>query len=226
MHFDTDSEDDTAIRTVLADGDPLARRTLRDALRHDGIAVVAEATSGRDAVELAAFYRPDAVILDEHLPVLDGLAATRMIHERSPAICIVLLASAPDDKLGLRALRAGAAGYLSKHLEPHLLPRALRGALDGEAAISRRLAMALVESYRRAPLGGSGLRPVRSALTDREWEVLDLLASGASTEDIARTLVLSTETVRSHLKNLYRKLGVRSREQAVQAAVRLRDPVS
>ena len=226
MHFDTDSEDDTAIRTVLADGDPLARRTLRDALRHDGIAVVAEATSGRDAVELAAFYRPDAVILDEHLPVLDGLAATRMIHERSPAICIVLLASAPDDKLGLRALRAGAAGYLSKHLEPHLLPRALRGALEGEAAISRRLAMALVESYRRAPLGGSGLRPVRSALTDREWEVLDLLASGASTEDIARTLVLSTETVRSHLKNLYRKLGVRSREQAVQAAVRLRDPVS
>ena len=225
MHLDRDSEDDIAIRTVLADGDPLARRTLRDALRRDGIAVVAEATSGREAVELTAFYRPDAVVMDASLPGLDGIEATRAIHERAPGICIVLLASAPDDALGLRALRAGAAGYLSKGVEPHLLPRALRGAVEGEAAISRRLAMTLVESYRRTPRGGSGLRPVRSELTDREWEVLDLLASGASTEDIARTLVLSTETVRSHLKNLYRKLGVRSRGEAVQEALRLRDLV-
>jgi two-component system, NarL family, response regulator LiaR len=77
----------------------------------------------------------------------------------------------------------------------------------------------------RAPRGGSGFRPVRSALTDREWEVLDLLSTGAGTEEIARTLVLSTETVRSHLKNLYRKLGVRSREQAAEEARRLRDLV-
>ena len=106
-----------------------------------------------------------------------------------------------------------------------MLPRVLRGALDGEAAISRRLAMSLIESYRRAPRGGAGLRPVRSTLTDREWEVLDLLSAGAGTEDIARTLVLSTETVRSHLKNLYRKLGVRSRDEAAEAARRLRDLV-
>ena len=86
------------------------------------------------------------------------------------------------------------------------LPRALRGSLDGEAAISRRLAMHLVQHYRCAPTGGMGLRPVRASLTDREWEVLDLLSGGASTDDIARLLVLSTETVRSHLKNLYRKL--------------------
>ena len=79
--------------------------------------------------------------------------------------------------LGLRGLRAGAAGYLSKEVELDALPRALRGALDGEAAISRRLAMQLVEHYRSAPTGGAGLRPVRSALTDREWEVLDLLST-------------------------------------------------
>jgi NarL family two-component system response regulator LiaR len=224
VHYESESEGGT-LRVVLADGDPLARRTIRDALQHDGITVVAEATTGREAVELTAFYRPDAVLMDTKLPVVDGLDAARVIQDRAPAICVILLASAPDDSIGLRALRAGAAGYLSKEVEPEVLPRVLRGALEGEAAISRRLAMSLIESYRRAPRGGSGLRPVRSELTDREWEVLDLLAAGAGTEDIARTLVLSTETVRSHLKNLYRKLGVRSREEAAEAAHRLRDLV-
>ncbi len=225
MHFDMDSDDVAVIRAVLADGDPLARRLLRDALQNDGITVVAEATSGREAVELTAFYRPDAVVMDAALPLLDGVEATRVIHERAPDICVVLLASSPDEKFGLRALRAGASGYLAKDVEPHVLPRVLRGACDGEAAISRRLAMSLIESFRRAPRGGSGFRPVRSELTDREWEVLDLLSAGAGTEDIARTLVLSTETVRSHLKNLYRKLGVRSREEATEAARRLRELV-
>jgi DNA-binding NarL/FixJ family response regulator len=224
VHFESEGEGG-ALRVVLADGDPLARRTIRDALQRDGIIVVAEATTGREAVELTAFYRPDAVLMDTKLPVVDGMEAARVIYDRAPAICVILLASAPDDSVALRALRAGASGYLSKEVDPDVLPRVLRGALEGEAAISRRLAMALIESYRRAPRGGSGLRPVRSALTDREWEVLDLLASGAGTEDIARTLVLSTETVRSHLKNLYRKLGVRSRDEAAEAAHRLRDLV-
>jgi ATP/maltotriose-dependent transcriptional regulator MalT len=83
--------------------------------------------------------------------------------------------------------------------------------------------MQLVQLYRTAPTAGMGLRPVRSSLTDREWEVLDLLSGGATNEDISRALVLSTETVRTHLKNLYRKLGVRSRVAAVEAAVRMRE---
>ena len=224
VHFESEGEGG-ALRVVLADGDPLARRTIRDALQRDGIIVVAEATTGREAVELTAFYRPDAVLMDTKLPVVDGMEAARVISDRVASFCVILLASAPDDSVALRALRAGASGYLSKEVDPDVLPRVLRGALEGEAAISRRLAMALIESYRRAPRGGSGLRPVRSALTDREWEVLDLLSEGAGTEDIARMLVLSTETVRSHLKNLYRKLGVRSREEAAEAARRLREVV-
>ncbi len=140
-------------------------------------------------------------------------------------IRVVVLTGAGDEAEGLRAIRAGATGYLARSVEPDVLPRVLRGALEGEAAISRRLAGELVESYRRAPRGGAGLRPVRSTLTDREWEVLDLVAAGAGTDEIARTLVLSTETVRSHLKNLYRKLGVRSRDEAADAARRLRDLV-
>jgi DNA-binding NarL/FixJ family response regulator len=224
VHFDSDSEGG-ALRVVLADGDPLARRTIRDALQADGITVVAEATTGREAVELTAFYRPDAVIIDASVPEVDCIEVTRILHERSPGVCVIVLAAVLDDTVALRVLRLGASGYLEKTTDPELLPRVLRGALEGEAAISRRLAMTVIESYRRTPRGGAGLRPVRSPLTDREWEVLDLLAGGAGTEDIARALVLSTETVRSHLKNLYRKLGVRSREDAVEAAHRLRDPV-
>ena len=216
-------DDPQPLRTIVADDDPLVRRLIRDTLQLDGVTVIAEASTGREAVELALFYRPDVVVMDYMMPEMDGIEATRRIIERDGAIRVILLTGAGDESLGLRGLRAGAAGYLSKDMELDALPRALRGSLDGEAAISRRLAMQLIQHYRSAPTGGMGLRPVRSKLTDREWEVLDLLSGGASTEDIARLLVLSTETVRSHLKNLYRKLEVRSREDAVEAAAKLRE---
>jgi len=215
--------DEDTIRIVIADGDPLVRRALRDTLREDGMTVVAEATSASETVELTTFYRPDVVVLDEQLPDEGGVETTRRIHATTPDVRVVLISSAPDDALGLRALRTGACGYMSKDFEPGVLPRVLRGVVFGEAAISRRLAMLLVEADRRSPRAGAGLRPVKSPLTDREWEVLDLLASGARTEEIAQTLVLSTETVRSHLKNLYRKLEVRSRAEATEAAQRLRE---
>jgi two-component system, NarL family, response regulator LiaR len=216
-------DDAQPLKTIVADDDPLVRRLIRDTLQMDGVTVVAEASNGREAVELALFYRPEVVVMDYMMPELDGVEATRRIFESDPGIRVVLLTGATDDELGLRGLRAGGAGFLSKDMELTALPRALRSTVDGEAAISRRLTMQLVQHYRTAPTGGMGLRPVRSALTDREWEVLDLLSGGATTDDIARLLVLSNETVRSHLKNLYRKLGVGSREQAVQAASRLRE---
>jgi two-component system, NarL family, response regulator LiaR len=219
----TDIKDEVPLRTIVADDDPLVRRLIRDTLQREQVTVIAEASTGREAVELVLFYRPDVVVMDYMMPELDGIEATRRIYEQAPEIRVVLLTGAGDDELGMRGLRAGAAGYLSKEMELASLPRALRGSLDGEAAISRRLAMQLVQHYRAAPMGGMGLRPVRSDLTDREWEVLDLLSGGANTDDIARVLVLSTETVRSHLKNLYRKLGVRSRDEAVEAAARIRE---
>jgi len=217
------TDDAPPLRTIVADDDPLVRRLIRDTLQMDGVIVVAEAANGREAVELTLFHRPDVVVMDYMMPELDGIEATRRIYEADPSIRVVLLTGAADDELGLRGLRAGAAGFLSKDMELASLPRALRGALGGEAAISRRLAMHLIQYFREAPSGGMGLRPVRSALTAREWEVLDLLSGGASNEDIARLLVLSHETVRSHLKNLYRKLQVRTREQAAEAAMKLRE---
>src|SRR4051812_297963 len=217
-----DDNNDISLRTIVADDDPLVRRLIRDTLQRAEVTVVAEASTGREAVELALFYRPDVVVMDFMMPEMDGIEATRRIFEHDPSIRVVMLTGAGDDELGLRGLRAGAAGYLSKEVELDALPRGLRGALDGEAAISRQLAMKLIERYRSAPTGGAGLRPVRSRLTDREWEVLDLLSTGVTTDEIANDLVLSPETVRSHLKNLYRKLEVNSREEAVRAASQLR----
>ena len=215
-------DDAQPLKTIVADDDPLVRRLIRDTLQMDGVTVIAEACNGREAIELALFYRPDVVLMDYMMPELDGIEATQRIFEADPGIRVVLLTGAADDALALRALRAGASGFLSKDMELASLPRALRCAVNGEAAISRRLAMRLVQHFRTTPTGGTGLRPVRSTLTDREWQVLDLLSGGASNEDIAQSLVLSHETVRTHLKNLYRKLQVRSREQAVEAANRLR----
>src|SRR4051794_31577591 len=132
---DETPEGAAAIRTVLGDADPLARRMLRHTLARSRMTVVAEATTGREARELATFYRPDLAVMDAQMPELAGTQTARQNHARSRAICVILLSSAADERRGLRALRAGASGYPTKELEPAVLPRVLRGALDGEAAI-------------------------------------------------------------------------------------------
>ena len=115
------------------------------------------------------------------LPELDGIEATRRIRAHDPGIRVILLSDDADDhEQGLDVLRAGAVGFLPRRIALDALPRVLRAALAGEAPISRRLAMALVESHRRPPRVGAGLRPVRSELTDREWEVLDMLCDGGA----------------------------------------------
>jgi NarL family two-component system response regulator LiaR len=119
-------------------------------------------------------------------------------------------------------LRAGASGFLCKNVGIDALPRALHCAKNGEAVITRRLTMRLIEDLRMVRTDSAGLRPIRSQLTSREWEVLDLLCQDLSTDEIADRLVVSVETVRSHVKNVLRKLEVRSRRDAVAAASRLR----
>lgn len=210
------------LRVIVADDDPLARRVVRDALEAGGIVVIAEAANGREAVELSLYYKPDVVLMDLVMPDVDGIRATRSILAREPGVEVVILTSCDDDEVGLVGLRAGASGFLNKRAGVDALPRALRGAVAGEAVVSRRLTMRLVDTMRRTRPDGAGIRPVRSRLTPREWEVLDLLCAGQSTDEIAETLVLSSETVRSHIKNLLRKLGVSSRQAAVKEARRMR----
>jgi two-component system, NarL family, response regulator LiaR len=221
--FKSEHGDETVpMRVIVADDDPFARRMIKESLQRAGIIVVAEAHNGRQAVELALFYEPDVVLMDVVMPELDGISATRRIMQELPGQRIVMLTSSDEDEMGFVGLRAGAVGYLSKDLDVEILPQALKGTREGQAAISRKLSMQLIEELRRAPKPTIGMRPVKSPLTPREWEVVDLLYEGQTTDEIADTLVLSTETVRSHIKNLMRKLGARSRQEAVAMAHRMR----
>jgi NarL family two-component system response regulator LiaR len=220
----SESTESDTLRAVIADDDPFARRVIKDVLQKAGVLVIAEARNGRQAVELTLFYRPDVVVMDVVMPELDGIIATRQIRKEIPEQLVIVLTGAgeEDQELGLQALRAGASGFLSKDLEIDALPRALEGVRAGEAAISRRMTRTLIDRLRDTPTGSSGMRPVKSPLTAREWEVIDLLKAAKTTDQIAGELVLSTETVRSHVKNILRKLDVRSREDAVVAADRMR----
>jgi two-component system, NarL family, response regulator LiaR len=210
------------LRVIIGDGDRDSRRAMRDRLQQGGVTVIAEAATGRETLELSVFYKPDVVLVETLLPDSDGVTVTRELCARIPGTAVVLLSETEDPELGLMALRAGAQGFLGRDLGLNSLPRALRAAHHGEAVISRRLTMRIIDGMRRVREDGAGLRPVRSRLTSREWEVLDLLCEQLSTDEIADTLVLSPETVRSHIKNLLRKLGVRSRREAVDQARRLR----
>jgi NarL family two-component system response regulator LiaR len=212
------------LRVVVADDDPLARRVVRDALQEAGMVVVADAGNGREAVELTLHYEPDLVLMDVLMPEMDGIAAAQSIREQAPEVKVVMLSMSDDDDLGLLGLRAGASGYLTKDIDVLRLPGMLERAAAGEPAVTPRFTSRLIDELRNLPQAGHGMRPVRSDLTAREWEVLDLIAAGLSTERIAEELVLSVETVRSHVKNLHRKLGVHSRAELLATVRRLRTP--
>jgi DNA-binding NarL/FixJ family response regulator len=207
-----------SLTAVIADDDPLVRRVLRNGLDQGGLTIVAEAGTFREALHSTIHHRPHLLVLDLVMPDGDILDILRRVEESAPGTVVVVLTSATDDEAALTVLAAGASGFLTKDTGLDGLPRALVSAVDGEAAISRRLTRVLVERLRALPEGRMGLRPVSSPLTAREWEVLDLLSTGCGTEDIAATLVVSTETVRSHIKGILRKLGVNSRAEAVLAA--------
>jgi DNA-binding NarL/FixJ family response regulator len=134
---------------------------------------------------------------------------------------IVIFAINTDIDLQVRALRHGASGFLAKEVGVQAVPAALEAVARGEAAIARSLTMHLIERLRRIPEAGTGMRPIRSNLTPREWEVLDRLARGGTTSEIATALFLTEDTVYSHVKNIMRKLGVRTRSEAVAEATRL-----
>jgi DNA-binding NarL/FixJ family response regulator len=211
------------LRVIVADDDPLARKVIKDALQQGGISVIGETGNGREAVRLALQHRPDAVVMDVLMPELDGLAATRHIVSADPGQVIILVTRGGDELIGLASLRAGAAGFLTKDLDVAALPRAVEGAVNGEAAISRRLSKRLIERLNSLTGRSHSPPPVRSSLTPREWEVIDLLGEGRTTDQIAESLNLATETVRSHVKHILHKLDARSRREAVAAAQRMRD---
>jgi len=209
-------------RVLIAAADPLVRRALATVLQTEAFEIVAETASAGAALEAARERNPHVALIDVILENGDGLETAAQIVREVPGTRVIVLSASDDDQKAIRALRAGARGYLRKDIELDSLPRAVEGVMAGEAAISRRLSMSVIEELRKTPAMGPGLRPTVSELTPREWQVLDLLTTGASTADIAVDLVLSPETVLTHVKNILKKLGVHSRRDAIRQAERLR----
>jgi DNA-binding NarL/FixJ family response regulator len=207
---------------VVVDDDAYARRAIRDVLSKAEITVVAEGADGDAAIELAREHRPDVLLMDIRMPGTDGIVATRRIVQERPEQVIILVSGPQDEDLGVMGIRVGAAGFIDKNVDVEALPRIILGALRGEAVISRMLTRRLIDQIRLGPIAGDGFRPVHSPLTRREWEVLDLICQGKTTDEIAGAFVVSTETIRSHIKRILQKLGVNSRAEAVAAVHRIR----
>jgi two-component system nitrate/nitrite response regulator NarL len=209
-------------RVVVVDDDEALRGRLRASLQDAGLVVIAEADNGRDAIDLAAHFRPDVVIMDIVMANVDGLSATRAIVQRNPDVRVLLLTASEDVELGVVGLRAGAAGHLIKGRPLTELVSAVQRIAAGEPVVGPELTWRLIESVRALPAGGLGVRPVRSKLTPREWEVLDLLCAGLSVDQISDELVLARDTVRTHVKRLLRKLGAHSQAEAITIANSIR----
>lgn len=208
------------LRALIADQDALARRMMHDVLQDAGIVVIGTARESREAVELARHYRPDVLLVEIALPPAGGVDVIRQLIPVLQTRIITVSAATDVDEPVLAALHAGATGHIDKDVEPEEFVRLVILASSGEAVIPSRVMPRLLELWREIP--ATGWRPLRSALTTREWEIVDLLGEGASTETIAERLVLSPTTVYTHVYRLLRKLGVHSRFDAVAAAQRLR----
>lgn len=214
-------------RAIIIGDDPPLRQSVRRAMLEVDLTVIAEEPDGRQGVALILHYKPDLVVLDASMRGIDGLTALQRIQTELPLTRVILLSATADPELGVLALRRGAIGFLTREdVTPASLGGALLGVLNGEIACSRKMVASIVHELRRLPDNGIGIRPVRSALTPREWEVLDYLCLGWGTARIAEELVLSSDTVRSHIKNLMRKLGTSSRAEAVAMAARERSPTT
>jgi DNA-binding NarL/FixJ family response regulator len=208
------------IRVLLADDQALVRagfKALLDA--QTDIEVVAEASDGSEAVALAASTRPDIILMDVRMPELDGLAATEQIvaNPRLESVRIVILTTFEVDEYVFEALRLGASGFLVKDTEPAELLRGVRAVSEGNALLSPTVTRRLISEF-----ATRGKKPKSSttlnALTDREREVMALVAEGLSNEDIARRLVVSPATAKTHVSRTMIKLGARDRAQLVVTA--------
>ena len=203
-----------APRVLLVDDHQLLRQAVRQALEHAGMDVVAEAGDGSEAVRLANEIAPDVVVMDVSMPVLDGVEATRRIHAVHPELPIVVLTMHGEDAQRREAIEAGATGFLTKDVSMQDVVRTVHQAAAGDTALSRELASTILTEL-RAPDTRT------SPLTRREEEVLQLIADGLSTPEVAAQLYISVKTVKNHLASIYQKLDSRDRTQAVLRAVRM-----
>lgn len=205
------------IRVLIVDDHAVVREGLRTFLElQEGIEVAGEASDGHDAIRAAERLRPDVVLMDLVMPNLDGVGAMRELRQRVPAARVIVLTSFLDDERLLPAVRAGAAGYLLKNVQPQELARAIRTAAAGEALLDPAVAARLVEA-----LEEDGRDTRADQLTPREREVLVLIGRGYANKRIALELGIAEKTVKTHVGNVLSKLGVSDRTQAALYAARL-----
>lgn len=204
------------VRLLLADDHRMLREGLRRSLESAGLTVVAEAGDGEEAVRLAAEHRPDVVLMDVTMPALGGVEATRAIRQVLPDVRVVMLTMHADDDVIASAIRAGADGYLVKDCSVDEVADVVRRVASGETALSPALALSMLTEMRALEKA-----PQADPVTRREEEVLQLIADGCSTPEVAERLYISQKTVKNHLASIYQKLDARDRTQAVLRAVRM-----
>ncbi len=206
------------IRVLIADDHPMVRQGIRTFLEsHTDIEVVGEAATGSEAVTQTHELVPDIVLMDLKLPDLDGVAATREIKAHNPEARVIALTAFDDDQLILAALQAGAAGYLLKEIDADGLVNAIRAAARGETPLAPQVTQKLVETVRQ-PHADENTK--LASLSEREREILSLLAQGLTNREIAARLEISDKTVKFHVSNILEKLQLSDRTQAALFAAR------
>lgn len=206
----------TVIRVLIADDEDLMRAGLVELLGSDPeIEVVGEAAGGREAVRKAASLRADVVLMDVRMPDLDGIAATAELARSAPECKTLILTTFEEDDYIFRGLRAGAAGFMVKRSRPEDLIAAVHTIARGDSLLSPSVTRRVIERLAQQPVPELAGRSMLEALTPREREVLELVARGLANREIAATLVVEESTVRTHVKRLLSKLGLRDRVQAV-----------
>jgi two-component system, NarL family, response regulator NreC len=208
------------VRILLADDHTVVRKGLRLLLESvPEFQVIADAANGRDAVSLAEQHRPDVVVVDVAMPILNGIEAARQITAKLPATAIVFLSMHGDESYVLRALKAGARAYLLKDSAEYDLIQAVKAVSEGKAFFSPAISKMLVEDYMRQ-MQERGVEDSFELLTTREREVLQLLAEGKSNKDVATLLNLSLYTVETHRSNIFQKLNLHSQAELILYAIR------
>ena len=208
-------ESSDKIKVLLADDHVIVREGTRELVqREPDMNVVAEASNGVEAVELSRLYRPDVIVMDISMPNLNGIEATKQIKKFLPTTAVLILTAYDTDQYIMALLEAGAAGYLLKNVRGTQLIEAIRAVHAGESILQPATAKRVLD-HLKAQSPQTEETPAVSNLTEREIEVLKLAAHGVSNKDIAERLFLSNRTVQTHLSNIFRKLNVASRTEAI-----------